>query len=108
VDLTEFLTARLDEEEPAEVCGCLDANHWPPCVPQPWKERERREIAAKRARLAMATRASAELDRLQSDATSSDAERAVAVACAAVAIAAVNHDAAVYSDHPDYRDEWKP
>jgi hypothetical protein len=49
-----FLKARLDEEEPPEICGCLDVNHWPPCTPQPAAERKRREIKAMREILAMA------------------------------------------------------
>lgn len=50
--LIAFAKARLDEEEPAKVCGCFGVNHWPPCVPQPWKDRIWRELAAKRAVLA--------------------------------------------------------
>jgi hypothetical protein len=52
MDIAEFIAARLAEEEPPERCGCLDANHWPPCTPQPWRDRIWREIAAKRAILA--------------------------------------------------------
>lgn len=50
--ITAFISARLAEEQPREVCGCYDANHWPPCTAQPWADRKRREIAAYRRILA--------------------------------------------------------
>jgi hypothetical protein len=49
ITLVAFARARLAEEEPGDACGCLDANHVPPCTPQPWKDRKRREISAIRA-----------------------------------------------------------
>jgi hypothetical protein len=59
-DFAAFLAARLDEDH-AEAypvrCGCLDANHVPSCVPKPWLDRPRRELAAKREILALADEA---------------------------------------------------
>ena len=93
-DLAAFIAARLDEEKPADTCGCLDTNHWPSCVPQPWADRKRREIAADRALIA-------------------EYERALAKApgntpLINTLIRLMRARAAVWSDHPDYRQEWKP
>lgn len=51
-DPVAFLIAQLDKAKGVEICGCYDTNHWPPCVPQPWKIREQREITSKRLLLA--------------------------------------------------------
>ena len=90
--LAAFLRARLDEEEPQEICGCYDVNHWPPCVPQPYADRKRREIAADRALLrAYEARV-----------------RSVGEGLSGSLRELVLWRAAVWSDHPDYRPEWKP
>lgn len=50
------LRAGLDEDEAALSighCGCLDANHWPSCVPTPGRDRAVREVEAKRKILAL-------------------------------------------------------
>jgi len=87
-----FLNARLDEEEPPEACGCLKVNHWPPCVPQPWAERKRREIAADRA-LLRAYEASV---------------RSVGEGLSRSLRQLVLWRAAVWNDHPDYQAGWDP
>ena len=119
-DLANFLNARLDIEEaiaktatPGPCHGryeeydeqCADAAHIALHSPV----RALREAEAKRARLALALKAAAGIDRLRhADTPASVAEMAVAVACATIAITAVKHDAAIWSDHPDYQEEWKP
>jgi hypothetical protein len=95
-DLIAFITSRLDEEAAlaeAQVCGCLDANHWPPCTPQPWKDRALREVAAKR----VIVKHAALLVRVPPN-------RAVAL----IAEDMLRHLAATWSDHDQYRPEWAP
>lgn len=89
-DLIAFVSARLDEDEPSDRCGCLDANHIPACTPQPWKDRELREIAADRRLLA-------ELERCAGDQGWDDA-----------IMLAVRLRATKWSDHPDYQAGWAP
>jgi len=103
-DLVAFLKAQLDEDEAAanEVhrpgdCGCIDRDGdfdpdpvWCGCG---YPARVLREVAAKRAHLA-------------------EYESAVS-GCLEWGITSVLEsilysDAAVYSDHPGYRAEWKP
>lgn len=91
-DVAAFLAARLDEAEPPEICGCLDVNHWPPCVPQPWAERKRREIAADRA-LLRAYEASV---------------RSVGEGLSRTLRELVLWRAAVWADHADYDGTWRP
>lgn len=67
-----------------------------------------REVEAKRARLALMTEAVAEMDKLLADDTASKIDQAMAVGRARAATVAVKHDAAVYSDHPDYDEKWRP
>lgn len=84
--LAAFVTARLDEEEPSGHCGCYDADHQPPCTPQPWADRKRREIAALRAVVA-------------------DYEasvRSVGEGLSASRRRLVLAVAAIWEDHPDY------
>ena len=91
-DLAAFITARLDEEEPREICGCFDTNHWPPCTPQPWADRKRREIAAFRAVVA----------------SYEASVRSVGEGLSRSLRELVLWRAAVWSDHPDYDPSWKP
>lgn len=70
--------------------------------------RELREVEAKRKRLALMNEAHAEMDRLLADKHAGLPDQAMAVGRARAATVAVKHDAEVYSDHPDYRQEWKP
>jgi len=65
-------------------------------------DRARREVAAKRGRLALLVEATAEMDRLLADDTAGRVEQAMAIGRARAAAVAVKHDAAVWSDHPDY------
>ena len=94
-DLAAFCAARLDEDE-GRAKGWAEPGgaHWP------WLEtRVLREVAAGRAILA-------EYGRI-----AESARRYPNAANAAALIAmqtAVRHLVAVYSDHPDYRQEWKP
>lgn len=67
-----------------------------------------REVTAKRARLAMWHEALTEMDRLLADDDAEKIEQGRAIGRQEAARAAVKHDAAVYSDHPDYRQEWAP
>jgi hypothetical protein len=85
--LAAFISARLDEEEPSEICGCFDVNHWPPCSPQPWKDRKRREIAAMRAVVA------------DYEASVRSVGEGLSVARRHLTLAV----AAIWEDHPDYR-----
>lgn len=67
-----------------------------------------REVAAKRARLALMAEATAEMDRLLADESAGRAGHAMAIGRARAATMAVKHDAAVWDGHPGYRDEWRP
>lgn len=96
-DLVEFLRARLDEDErelakdPPVGLGYADLG-----------ARMRREVAAKRRRLARYEQAmNEELGEWQ-------AARELMLAARGVLLGVLKEDAAVYSDHPDYHPEWKP
>jgi uncharacterized protein DUF6221 len=91
-----FLKARLDEEEPPETCGCLDASHWPPCTPQPAAERKRREIKAVRTIVERYERGAA------GDLPEWKAGRELIVAALAILAGVLRDLAAVWSDHPGY------
>lgn len=90
-ELIAFYAARLEEKKPARVCGCLDANHWPPCTKSvaDYHDRLWREIAAGRQLLTWYA----------------DAVYAIAAESYLNAIRAL---AAVDSDHPDYKESWRP
>ena len=77
--LTEFLTARLDEDE----AGLPRLFNWPDL-----QARSRREVEAKRAIVAGVVKVLGDDDRL-------------------TVTSVVGLLAAIYSDHPDYRDEWR-
>ena len=64
-----------------------------------------REVAAKRARLAMFDQALTEMDRLLADDDAEKTGQGAAIGRCEAARAAVELDAAVYSDHPDYRQQ---
>lgn len=104
--LIQFLNARLDEDEHADwhVYDC--ASMFPGCCIVP--ERVRREVAAKRARLTLMIEATEEMDRLIADDDASTADQTLAIGRCRAATVAVKHDAAVYSDHPDYQQKWAP
>jgi hypothetical protein len=91
-ELVKFCRARIAEEIPSDMCGCLDANHVPACTPQPWKDRIHRELAAKRAVL---------------DAYDASV-RAHGPGLSRSYLKLVAHQAAVWNDHPDYREDWAP
>ena len=97
-DLTAFITARLDEDEAAaQACADYDTLS---CADLPGVHmttaRVLREVEAKRAVLNayVCTDGDSPRDR---DRGRWDGLHAT-----------VRHLAAVYSDHPDYRQEWKP
>ena len=118
MDIAEFVKARLDEDEAAAnptVCGCLDANHIPYCTPKPHLDRPRREVAFKRAILAMhqpmlfwGNNPPPLRDRTPENAVSSycDCQCPDGVIEGTYPCDTARLLAAVYSDHPDYRDEW--
>lgn len=109
MDPAAFAEARLAEDEAEAdtgVCGCYDANHAPSCVPTPWKDRALREVAFKRAILA-----------IHGPMPSMYGEPPVCSACwPAPQIAThplwpcstVRQMITVWSDHPDYDLEWRP
>lgn len=92
-----FLAARLAEDKAEaypDACGCFDANHVPSCVPTPWLDRPRRELEARERLLADHPAAAHRCDwgeHRGGDFGPCLTQRIVA---------------AVYSDHPDYRQEW--
>ena len=91
-DLTAFITARLDEDE---------AQQWPDystLPPSGWPERRQREVAAKRKRLAAYLKAQATADKYGDD--------RYMVGLADGLADTIRDDAAVWSDHPGYRQEW--
>ena len=92
-DLIAFLAARLDEREHFAKIGRLAQKH---------RERLLREVEADRALLANF----AEICQLDDDDTPQ--ERAVRMAVSEVMRMLILDRARVYSDHPDYRPEWKP
>ena len=69
-------------------------------------DRELREVAAKRARLALMIETMDEMDRLIADDDASIADQAMAIGRCRAATVAVKHDAAIWSDHPDYQQKW--
>jgi hypothetical protein len=79
----------------------------PPNYQPPWSRRLR-EVEAKQARLALFDWALTEMDRLLADDDAEKVDQGAAIGCCGAARTGVKLDAAVYSDHPDYRDEWKP
>jgi hypothetical protein len=91
-DLAAFVSARLDDEEPADGCGCYDADHNPPCTPRPWADRKRREIEALRA-VADGYRASV---------------RSVGEGLSVPLRRLTQSVAAIWNDHPGYREVWGP
>ena len=86
-DLTEFLRARLDEDEAADLHErkCSAGYYGAPCTCG-WRYRKVREIEAKRAIL--------------DDHESEDGPYFSG------SYPALRRLAAIYSDHPDYRPEW--
>jgi hypothetical protein len=115
MELTEFIAARLAEEEPAKVCGCLDTNHWPPCSPQPWTDRIWRELAAKRLIVKLHDRVhecpvivpvgnpEAFAEGMYVSTEYVDGEDPDVSPCTTLRALG-----AVWSDHADYRPEWAP
>lgn len=103
-ELIRFFKARLDEKEPAKVCGCLDANHWPPCTKSvtDWKNRAWREIAAGRQLLAWYAD-SVDASELFREKLGTGTHMAAAAESYLNAIRAL---AAIDSDHPDYNPAW--
>jgi len=109
-DLVAFLTARLDEDKRRDW-HVFDCSGMPrgdlggECCEV--RQRMLREVAAKRAILAAHEPVTEEIPHGEDD-----FERAVVcLECASLRrwpCPALRHIAAVYSDHPGYRDEWKP
>jgi len=97
-ELIAFYSARLDEAQPAEVCGCLDANHWPPCTDQSsWRDPILRDIAADRGLLAKYALAKGLLPGKYKLGYCEALEEVIRLR------------AWRFSDHPDYQAaEWKP
>jgi len=85
MDLAEFVAARLDEDE-GTVKRDLAHGAW-----RPEYERARREVTAKRAIL-----------------KDHWPDLYGCQVCVGDARCPLNHLAAIYSDHPDYREEWAP
>jgi predicted amino acid dehydrogenase len=119
MDIAEFVKARLDEDEaalksddeaPEGAMRHVDVDEW--SQEYVWRftdeGRVKREIAAKRGRLALMTVAHAEMDRLIADEDADRADQAMAIGRARGATVAVKYDAAVWSDHPDYLQKWAP
>ena len=71
-------------------------------------KRAKREIEAKRARLALFDWALTEMDRMLADDDAEKIDQGAAIGCCEAARTGVKLDAAVYSDHPDYDESWKP
>ena len=135
-DIAEFVAARLGEDEAAAKAnigighgwqtGLGDSGdggpNWPDYQTYDSDELEAandyldrfrplrmlRETAAKRARLALMIEATAEMDRLLADANAGTVDQAMAIGRARAATVAVKHDAAIWSEHPDYRPSWAP
>ena len=118
-DLAAFLRARLDEDEAAaravpgrawyepdddRFSHYKDAAH----IARHDPARTLREVEAGRARVALMTEATAEMDRLLADETALVADQAMAVGRARAATVVVKWDAMVHIAHPDYMPEWKP
>lgn len=131
-ELTAFMNARLAEDQAAaKACADLESAAWRPVdenvrshdgggsdvvvaleretaehIARHDPGRALREVAAKRARLALMTEAHAEMDKLLADKHAGDVERAMAIGRARAATVAVKHDAAIWNGHADYRAEW--
>jgi Family of unknown function (DUF6221) len=119
-DLIPFMNARLDEDERADwhVYDCTGMDFGDGCCRVP--ERVRREIAAKRARLALYLDAKETLATALKNAPPENdpatehsyARERINVNQASGRLIAletsVRLDAEIYSDHPDYRQEWAP
>ena len=117
IDLVAFLKARLDEDEAAANAAWGVEWDWR-YIAQPFGERPSiahtvhiarhdparvlREVEAKRAMIARYERAAALPASVVSFTHGQD--DGYAQACAD----AIRDAAAVWSDHPDYRQEWKP
>jgi hypothetical protein len=111
MDLTDFLAARLAEDEAGarEAQSLWDDSleiiafqrHYDPA-------RALREVEAKRARLALMIEARGEMDKLLAGDTAGRVDQAMAIGRARGATVAVKHDVAVWSDHPDYDEAWRP
>jgi hypothetical protein len=99
-DIAAFIEARLIEDEAAAnptCCGCFDANHVPPCTPRPWLARPRREVEAKRAILRRY-----EVQAAKTGDNAMEEDRAWAL------WPVIAHIAAVWADHEDYDESWRP
>ena len=95
-DLTVFLRARLDEDEARHKDAYMDGRL------VEYSARVLREVEAKRAIVRRYERgAGGELPEWQ-------AGRELIVAGLAILLGVLRDLAAVYSDHPDYRQKWKP
>lgn len=88
-DLIAFVSARLDEDE-------ATARHEPERLP--------REVAAKRAILTMDT----DLWRIYRTYEAAGEPGTMSLGRAQAADRAVRYLAAVWNDHPDYREAWRP
>lgn len=103
-DLIAFLNARLDEDEaygprplePGEYPNVFEGHE--PGAPK----RVLREVAAKRAILAWWQRGDPDPEGPAPSLTYENYRRSLP------GYQLLLHLAAVYSDHPDYREEWKP
>lgn len=93
-ELLAFLNARLDEDE----------RHLKSNAHHLWTKRPLREVAAKRAVIAMHD----ELWRLYRTFEQAGEPGPISLGRAQGLWRAVRLVGAVYSDHPDYRPEWKP
>lgn len=95
--LTEFLLARIAEDEAATV-GHLDN----------YVQRARAECEAKRRIVDAHLAQRAKGKELAEDLGATGAVLAMAGIWMAATELSCLHLAAVYADHPDYREEWKP
>jgi len=124
-DLTRFVNARLDEDEAnaeygwspivtkGEVTVGIDARTGQPLMAAirgyTWDaNRMRREVAAKRARLALMIETTTEMDRLLADKHAGKVDQAMAIGRARSATVAVKHDAEIWRDHADWQSGWSP
>lgn len=102
MDLAEFCGARLDEEE-----AHIDADDRPDWLPL--KQRARREVAARRAVLKIHA---PDLRELNNPFAGPDEPAEYEASCPMCEMPwpcpTVRYEVSVWSDHPDYRQEWKP
>ena len=113
-DLIAFVKARLDEAEVvakesadlARKAGWVTDDEIDGWNFGAHPMRDLRDIAAKRARLALMAEATAEMDKLLADQHAGDVNRAMAIGRARAATVAVKYDAAIWSDHFDYQAEF--